>query len=325
MKNNKILVFTTILVLVACCKNDKQQEKIYPNLNTRSITSIIVDKLNNKWIGTDTGLFKSADNGYNLMSLPGFNNILSISYEKNSDQLWVGTSSGLLKASIGSGFSSSIIALSNLSNDTIRSSFVDSSSRSWFGSAKGISFNKGDKWKKSKFYLNRLDSLVNTDIETKSINSIASWDGDYYFATNKNKLYRAWGFNDTVDAFTGASQWRIPENGDVISDTMFVVFVDSKGRQWMGGTQGLQVHTGHYSKANSIAFTDALPNKRVHAISEAPDGKIWVGTENGITVYDGINWTNNTHSLPNPFITAIAFDQDGSAWAGTKKGLVNIK
>jgi hypothetical protein len=167
--------------------------------------------------------------------------------------------------------------------------------------------------------------LVPLNIENASINSIASWDGDYYFATNLYGLYRTWGYKDSVDAFTGASQWGAPYNGAAAADTMFVVFVDSKGSQWMGGINGLQIHMGHNSLINIQQYTDVLPNPRVHAVAEAPNGNIWVGTENGITIFNGSTWANNTHSLPDPFITAIAFDADGSAWVGTKKGLVNIK
>jgi hypothetical protein len=148
---------------------------------------------------------------------------------------------------------------------------------------------------------------------------------DYYFATNLYGLYRTWGYKDSVDAFTGASQWGAPYNGAAAADTMFVVYVDSKGNQWMGGIKGLQAHTGHNAKMNIQAYISELPNQRVHAIAEAPSGNIWVGTENGIAIFNGSTWTNNTTILPNPFITAIAFDADGSAWVGTKKGLVNIK
>jgi ligand-binding sensor domain-containing protein len=163
------------------------------------------------------------------------------------------------------------------------------------------------------------------DFENTGINSISGWDGDYYFATNSYGLYRAFGFKDSIDAFTGATQWASPFNGNAATDTMFVVFVDSKGRQWMGGTNGVQFHTGHDSHKNNTAFSSELPNLYVHAIAEAPDGKIWVGTEHGLAKYDGSNWTTVTTGLPDLFITAIAFDKDGSAWVGTKKGLVNIK
>ncbi len=93
----------------------------------------------------------------------------------------------------------------------------------------------------------------------------------------------------------------------------------------MGGTNGVQYHTGHDSKQNITPFLSDLPNPRVHAIAEAKDGKIWVGTENGIAIYDGTNWTTMTAGLANLFITAIAFDSNGSAWVGTQKGLYTVK
>jgi ligand-binding sensor domain-containing protein len=112
MKNIKLFVFAALFILVACCKDEnKTSEKIFPDLNKRSVTSIIIDKLGNKWIGTDTGLFKSVENGYVLQNLSSSSNILSLSYEKNSGFLWVGSTIGLEKVNISSSvISSSAIA-----------------------------------------------------------------------------------------------------------------------------------------------------------------------------------------------------------------------
>jgi len=329
MKNIKLFLLLFILASLSLnsCKKDvnKSDNKVVPDLNNRYISSIIIDESNIRWIGTDTGLFKSVANGYMLEDIiPG--NIISLGYEKDSKTIWIGTNEGLLKASIGTTeFTSSSIASSNLSNSSINVTYIDPELKRWFGTNVGITMNKSDTYKKANFIYNVLGYLVPLDIEDTKVNSIASWDGDFYFATSGKAIYRAYNFNDSVDAFTGASQLSVPYNGNAISDTMFIVFVDSKGNQWMGGTNGIQVHSGHNSKSNNITYSSKLPNLHVHSIAEAPSGNIWVGTENGIAIFDGSTWTNNSTILPDPFITAIAFDADGSAWVGTKKGLVNIK
>jgi len=316
----------TLLIFFGCQTTKKKNEIVVPDINSYSISSIVVDKSNTKWIGTDNGLYKTVTNGYVLedISIPG--KISTLFYEKSSNTLWVGTPAGLSKIGIGgSDISSSVISSKNLSNDSVQAIYVDSTSKRWFGSASGVTLNKNSTWKKENFIYNLLKKLVAMDIEQVSINSIACWDGDYYFATNVYGLYRAKGYNDTVDAFTGATQWFKPYNGDAAVDTMFAVYVDSKGNQWMGGTNGIQVHSGHDAKSNMTSFNIELPNLYVHAIAEAPDGKIWVGTEQGLAKYDGSTWTKITTGLPNLFVTAIAFDKNGSAWIGTKQGIVNIK
>jgi len=313
------------MVLWGCRKNEKEGTQYITYLKNHKISSVIADNNNTIWAGTDTGLYKSNGNSFVLESSFNQKGILSLFYEASTNLLWVGTKNGLIKVSISSnGISSSVILLSNLSNDTIQTSYVDSSLRRWFGSWKGLSLNKDDIWKKNNFRINTLNKIFPADFEKDIIYSISSWNGDYYFATN-HKIYRAFGFNENVDAFTGATQWESPENGKNVSDTMFVVFVDSKGKQWMGGTNGVQFHTGHDPKSNNTSFITELPNLYVHAIAEAPDGKIWIGTEQGLAKYDGTNWSIVSTGLPNLFITAIAFDKNGSAWVGTKQGLVNIK
>jgi ligand-binding sensor domain-containing protein len=94
----------------------------------------------------------------------------------------------------------------------------------------------------------------------------------------------------------------------------------------MGGTIGLQFHTGHDPRTNNTSFADELPDLNIHAIAEANDGKIWIGTEKGLSVYNESTWTTITSGLPDLYVTAIAFDRtNGSAWVGTKKGLVNLE
>jgi ligand-binding sensor domain-containing protein len=308
------------------CKSNKKNENVVSDLNNYSISSIVVDQSNTKWIGTDNGLYESVDNGYELqdISIPG--KILSLYYEKSSNTLWVGTSGGLSKVIINSSEISSItIPSSNFNNTSILTSYIDSSSRRWFGTGAGFSLNYNNIWKKDSFaYSSVLSEIYPMAIEIVGINSISSWGGDYYFATNTYGLYRAANFKDSIDAFTGATQWSSPYNGSAATDTMFVVFLDSKGKIWMGGTNGVQFHTGHDSESNITYFSSELPNIRIHAIAEAPNGIIWIGTEKGIAKYDGNNWTSITTGLPNLFVTAIAFDKNGSAWVGTKNGLVNI-
>jgi ligand-binding sensor domain-containing protein len=92
----------------------------------------------------------------------------------------------------------------------------------------------------------------------------------------------------------------------------------------MGGPYGIQWHPDVNIKMDGNYY-DQLPSIRVRAIAEAPNGNIWVGTENGIAIFNNSDWSNSSAVLPDPFVTAIAFDKAGTAWVGTKKGLVSIK
>lgn len=206
-------------------------------------------------------------------------------------------------------------------------SYVDSTSKRWFGSSSGLTLNKGNTWKKENFIHNSLGNYVPMDIETASINAIVAGNGNYYFATSGYGLYRAVEFDESVDAFSGATQWAAPYNGESATDSIFAAIIDSKGNLWFGSTNGIQKHINHNDpKTDNDYYIDELPNKRVRAIAEAPNGRIWAGTENGLAVFDGTIWTDMTSKLTtNTFVTAIAFNTDGSALIGTKKGLNVVK
>jgi ligand-binding sensor domain-containing protein len=326
MKRNLLYLAIVLITVFSCGKEENPANKSFPNLDNRVITSIAVDKHNTKWIGTDAGLYKSTESGYSQENASNLQNILSLYYEKNTEILWVGTKSGLVKLNLAnSNIVNTSVSSSDLSDNIIQTIYKDLSNRIWFGSSNGISMNLSDKWKKSKFYYNLLNELIEVEMEFMSINSISGWDGDLYFATNGYGIFRGFDYNATVDAFTGATGWEAPYNGANTTDTMFVVFVDSKGNQWMGGKSGVQVHTGHDPKLYFTYYNDELADSRIYAISEAPDGKIWIGTGKGISISNGSSWIKVTDKLPNLYVTAIAFDNDGSAWIGTKKGIVNIK
>ncbi len=68
--------------------------------------------------------------------------------------------------------------------------------------------------------------------------------------------------------------------------------------------------------------SDGLTNNTVHAIAVAADGALWVGTDGGVSRFDGKNWTTYTPAdgLASHVVTAIAVAPDGALWFGTRSG-----
>jgi diguanylate cyclase (GGDEF)-like protein len=68
-----------------------------------------------------------------------------------------------------------------------------------------------------------------------------------------------------------------------------------------------------------------LPQNSIHAIAQTSDGYLWLGTEEGLTRFDGLQFTTWTHSnapgLPSEYIQALAAGPDGTLWIGTDSGL----
>jgi diguanylate cyclase (GGDEF)-like protein len=68
-----------------------------------------------------------------------------------------------------------------------------------------------------------------------------------------------------------------------------------------------------------------LPQNSVHAIAQTRDGFLWIGTEEGLARFDGVQFkvynTRNTHGMLSDYIQSLAASEDGSLWVGTDSGL----
>jgi len=129
----------------------------------------------------------------------------------------------------------------------------------------------------------------------------------------------------------------------VLPDTLvFTITGDRRGRIWIGTENGAAVFTpqpkapalGAYDHANWQTFTGVnseLVHPKVHAIIEDGEGRIWFGTEGGVTILDErrdardpLRWQSVTASgaggLPHPWVQAMARTPDGRIWAGTRGG-----
>lgn len=113
-------------------------------------------------------------------------------------------------------------------------------------------------------------------------------------------------------------------NTDLISNNLSCVAIDKNGIKWIGSfDRGLikfnEITFTNYNKSNS-----ALPSDRILTISVDSQNKIWVGTDNGLAIYDGTNWIiyNKTNSgLKSNEILSIKFDDNGITWIGAYTGL----
>src|ERR1700723_2571034 len=72
-----------------------------------------------------------------------------------------------------------------------------------------------------------------------------------------------------------------------------------------------------------------LPENSVHAIAQTTDGYVWLGTEQGLTRFDGVSFVtytfHNSPGLASDLIQTLAASRDGSLWAGTESGLSHFQ
>ncbi len=71
-----------------------------------------------------------------------------------------------------------------------------------------------------------------------------------------------------------------------------------------------------------------LPQDTIRAITQTPDGYLWLGTDEGLARFDGyefVNFNKDRGDLPSNSITALAPGRNGVLWIGTANGLASYR
>ena len=92
---------------------------------------------------------------------------------------------------------------------------------------------------------------------------------------------------------------------------------------------GLDAHKALTQYSRTVwTQQQGLPQDTVRAITQTPDGYLWLGTDEGLARFDGYEFVvfNRDHdNLPSNSITALAVRKDGSLWIGTPNGLAQYQ
>ncbi len=82
------------------------------------------------------------------------------------------------------------------------------------------------------------------------------------------------------------------------------------------------------SAANAEVSSFGLPHRKVFAIAVQADDRIWIGTENGLALFDGNKFTHffKEDGLPHNDVTSIALSRDNKqVWFGTFGGIAKLQ
>ncbi|MCP4153019.1 MAG: hypothetical protein GY757_35125 [bacterium] len=87
--------------------------------------------------------------------------------------------------------------------------------------------------------------------------------------------------------------------------------------------------TGNHFRFHHISIEDGLSNSTVYSICQDDRGFMWFGTEDGLSKYDGYEFTKyfrdrqSPHSLSSNNAGNIMKDRQGNLWVGTWGGGLN--
>ncbi|MBA4848910.1 regulator [Emticicia sp. BO119] len=142
-----------------------------------------------------------------------------------------------------------------------------------------------------------------------------------------------WIASDVGLYHTSARETRYYRNKEeVISGYIKGIALDSNEHLWAGGLGGVSI-IQHETKVREITPRQGLPTVFVTCVDNAPDGTMWVGTEQGLIRYKPYSDKfDSTYSmlfsrrwLLDDHVNDIAFDASGNAWVATEKGVSAIK
>jgi streptogramin lyase len=118
------------------------------------------------------------------------------------------------------------------------------------------------------------------------------------------------------------------KNEDLISAYVRGLDFDQNGNLWVGGLGGVTIRNGDL-KMDEIAPEDGITNAEVNVVKRSPEGKMWVGTNYGITRFtpgqSEYSVRLSKRWLVSNEVRDIAFDQQGNAWIATSEGVSAIK
>jgi ligand-binding sensor domain-containing protein/tRNA A-37 threonylcarbamoyl transferase component Bud32 len=186
--------------------------------------------------------------------------------------------------------------------------FQDSKGYVWFGSQAGI--GKFDGHSVVRYGLS-------DGVPLKFITDIVE--------TKDNKLIFST-FSKGMVVYDGWKFTRYKPETDFPASKIYDMEIDSNGRVLIGTDRGvLQFLNGKFSVFKLLDYSQKLGVVRV--VFEKSDNSFWLGTLNGILVYNNGTWTKYglKDGLPNNRILAIEEDGKGNIWVGTGKGLCKFE
>ncbi len=260
-------------------------------------------------------------------------------YQDAEGGLWIGTAKGLnYLSSIGKGFKHYFQETNNefsLSNNFIRAILADKSGNIWIAT-EGGGLNRMNRTKDNHVFFERfsaeksgLNHNINLSLAIDKSDNL--WIGTLS-GINKTDLkkrnFRLYRKNDS------------PYSVDLAGNVIASLFVDENKVIWIGNWgQGLNLYnrkTGevaHYS--SRLTGNSHIPNDYIHCIFEDDKHTIWLGTRDGLLVY---NLTGKRFARPEIVfkdkrlpdfaglrINRMIQDHKGNYWVATHDGLFKMR
>ncbi|MCF6766837.1 hypothetical protein L3V86_00450 [Thiotrichales bacterium 19S11-10] len=291
------------------------------------VNSIYVDSTGHIYItGWDNGLYisKEANNcnsGWDIIKTNSYenhniasNNTTKV-YIDNHDYIYLGTDKGL-SYSTDAGKS----WMTGLSGNTIKSIDTDSSNRVYIGTSSGLFVS--DNALTDDSTLLTWQQYTNDDINSLTLDT----NGMIYEGTNKNGLFVYKNINDLQPLSKAINDPDYTISSDDSSPINYPndsLFIDQNQKIYVGTWGGglyTSIDGGTTWQRTNADDTNGLNSNNINSVFVTEPDNIYLGTDNGLSIYNGESWSTITNGLASNYVQCVFVD-DANIYAGTYYGL----
>jgi len=292
---------------------------VYDNRNSllsNGIFSISIDPKSQIWLGTYGGglSFLANKKWTNINTPQGLNDAFVYDIKFNKTSMWIATWSGANRVKgdplISESWTSFTVKNTNggLIDNWVYAIEFGEKSNIWFGTEGGLSLynEKTKQWA----HWNHKNGL----------------GASHEIVLNDNRL--------ATDSLKGSHHSgqviNIPNTENVAYRPNYIVsmYLDQLNRLWIGTWGGgLSMFSPETEIFRNYTVKDGLPGNYILAINEGPDGNLWIGSNKGLSMFDGTFFQNNAekNGLISNYVFSIEFDNDNFLWVGGHHGITRLK
>jgi diguanylate cyclase (GGDEF)-like protein/PAS domain S-box-containing protein len=300
-------------------------------LGREFVAALTEDRRGRLWVGTETGLYRAAPGGGRFSRVsddPVAHMLIRVVFEDHDGVIWVGTDrQGLARYDEEKRNFSLYTTEQGLSSNAIRALAQDNAGHLWI-STRGGGLNRFKDGRFTSYGVK--DGLAGAGIHALHVDA----DDTLWIGTRQG-----------LNRFQGGRFSTFTARDGLFSDYVYTFVEDGQGRLWMGSAKGVfhvskkELDDFAARKVPSVTSTayglEHGLNCTVGVVSSNPaafrtsDGRLWFGTNNGLSVVDPTRLTTNTLAPPVPIesvtIDRRAFDPTAPIRAEPGSGDVEIR
>jgi len=290
---------------------------------TNNITALDIAPDGALWVGTSAGsvAFKTGVwTSYNHTNYPGLKGLVQDIAEDADGVIWLATMGGGLVAKDGGNFRVYNVENSDLLSDMVSAVSTATDNTVWVGTSAGVSHFDGTDFENYSF------SLGNFPASGSVIDICVAPDGKPWAVVGGSLMGPLGTTAQTPGqvCYFANGQWQTLQ---IMALAEFsCITVKSNGEVYIGSNgQGLFIWDSGSMK--HIDASQGLPSNTVLSLARGADDNVWVGTDSGVGITDGVLWRayniNNTMLTSNE-VRNIFAAEDGTIWIASPDGLVSM-